>query len=1036
MTAQEKLPAGQAAQARADLGDYPGAEELLAGALKTDPRDAQALLLLAQVVRDRPHEALRHAERAARLLEDGPAPRRAGAYRLAGEIRTDLGDYAGARAEFQRALRLDGDDLAALQALTRIELELQRPSEASRYARQALRAAENAPHWLRPAAYEVSARIWLELKDEARASESLRLLLEIDPDELGALAALVQLEKRQAPRDPATASGPIPDDRQFEDRSWTVWTQEALARARQKAPGGLETLRLLIARSDARARPDEAAAFADRLAAAIKEAPLWQRAAAHRLSARIWQALGDQRKAMKSAQQASHLEPESLQTLQLLASDTMELVELERHQKLLIITDITGHIAGVLEHSAQLWHELKDDVRAQARFKQALAAASPAPTVEGLRMSAQLRLKHKDHDGARRDLTQLLLLAQGDTHALQLLAQLALDDARPEEAVDYARRASAALEEEPSSNRPALYRQAARIHLGLKDAAAAEDDLQRLLQLAPDDLQALQALAQLELDRDRPREALAYADRLAASLQAPPAERAAAHRQAARIRLELKEDPGAARSLLQALTLAPQDPQTLRALVQLELDGGRPAQALGYARRLVGALGSSSPAELVEAHRQSAGIRLALKDDAGAQRDLLRALKIAPDDRRTLQLLTQAALRQGRRTQARAYASRLTDALEKAAPEERVEAYRQSARMHRQLKDAAGTENDLTRLLQLAPGDPEALQTLAQSELEAGRPREARAYADRLAGALENASPAERAAAYRQSARIHLALKDDAGAESDLQRTLELAPDDRQALQLLAQGKQRLGRPQEALTFAQRLTGASEKAPPAERAAGYRLSAGIRFDLKDDTGAQRDLLQALALAPGDLAVLRSLIQAKRKQPQEAAALLSKHWPADPRPRARWLALRGLTRLWTEDLAGARGDFEAAAAIDAAAFCSDDLFQTDRDSLDALYFEVCLRRFPKDPALYADRGIARYRAGLKDAALADLRKATELKVDFPEAFLSLALVLAEQGRPEAALEAVDLAVKNATDRQSGAYGRLLSLQSALRGERPR
>ena len=300
MTAQEKLPAGQAAQARADLGDYPGAEELLAGALKTDPRDTQALLLLAQVVRDRPHEALRHAERAARLLEDGPAPRRAGAYRLAGEIRTDLGDYAGARAEFKRALRLDGDDLAALQALTRIELELQRPSEASRYAQQALRAAENAPHWLRPTAYEISARIWLELKDEALASESLRLLLEIDPDELSALAALVQLGKRQAPRNPEAASVPIPDARQFEDRPWEVWTQEALARARQKAPGGLETLRLLIARSHARAKPHEAAAFADRLTAAIKEAPLWQRAAAYRLNARIWHALGDQRNGIKN----------------------------------------------------------------------------------------------------------------------------------------------------------------------------------------------------------------------------------------------------------------------------------------------------------------------------------------------------------------------------------------------------------------------------------------------------------------------------------------------------------------------------------------------------------------------------------------------------------------------------------------------------------------------------------------------------------------------------------------------------------------
>ena len=143
----------------------------------------------------------------------------------------------------------------------------------------------------------------------------------------------------------------------------------------------------------------------------------------------------------------------------------------------------------------------------------------------------------------------------------------------------------------------------------------------------------------------------------------------------------------------------------------------------------------------------------------------------------------------------------------------------------------------------------------------------------------------------------------------------------------------------------------------------------------------------------------------------------------------------MTRMLARDSVEAQKDLEAAGRMDPAAVCFNQIFATDRDQLDLFYFELCLRWFHTDPALLADRGIARYHRGQRDLAAADFRKALEMKPDFPEASLSLASMLVEQGRRDEALAVINLAVAKRGRRQGAIFDQLLSLKAALSAGAP-
>jgi len=282
------------AAARYAVGDYAGAEEAYGRALRLDPADTESSHGLALAARDRPREALAHAEAA-------------GAHRLAAEIRCDLGDAAGCEAGLAKALRLTGDDLDALWSMVR--LQRGRPGAAA-YAQRAFEAAGRAPSWCRGSAYRLSARIWLELKEEERAAESLRRAIALNPDDFEALDALGGLRVRVSALRPAPA-------------------------AREESP--LETI-------------ESARRFAD----GIGRAPAWQRADAWRRVTRAWIALGFPWRAAQAVREAENLDQRSIETASLISGLRAHLPGLDvdgpRSQQ---IAEIDRDIAKMREETAR-----------------------------------------------------------------------------------------------------------------------------------------------------------------------------------------------------------------------------------------------------------------------------------------------------------------------------------------------------------------------------------------------------------------------------------------------------------------------------------------------------------------------------------------------------------------------------------------------------------------------------------------------------------------------------------------------------------
>jgi len=1142
---------------QADLGDAADAESSLARALELDGGDLDSLRAMVRLKRAEPAAAQAYARRAASAAEAAPAWCRGAAQRLAAQIMVDAGDPAGALERLERALTLDPDDIKTLRLMVQIrerapearapapgaassaaparapegepgELEAlragfesglarRRPQEAAAFARRFTAAAATAPTWQRYDAYRLSVEMWLALgeADQVRSAmerledrddqalETLRLWHRVYPESTRGpgegewIAIIVHLRRllgdaagAEAAVDRALAR--FPDDRGvlgvaadvalsrgeperalvygtrllaayekasvadmltvFPDHTYfagrrisekeklQLALQDAgivaqarrdrenglraalvtmarikialsdadgaaasLRRALALAPEDAEALRELTALELSRGRPKDARISAERLEKAVRTAPPRERAAAGRMTARAQLALSDADGAAASLRRALALAPEDAGTLR-------ELIALE------------------------LSRGRPKDALPYARLLETLARkGEPRARADAARTTARVELALSDADGAAASLRRALALAPEDAGALQGLIEVELARGRPEEARAYADRLIAALANAPAGERVEAYRRKAFVLRALKDPAGEEDGLRRALALAPEDAGALREMAELALARGRAKEARTYAERLERASERDGARtRADAGLLTAQVALALQDADGAAASLRRALALAPNDAEALRELSELELSRGRPKEALAYAQRLEKASATAAPRERADACRRTARIKTALSDASGAAASLRRALSFAPEDAGALRDLFDLELARGRPEEARACAQRLEKAARTGSPRERADAYRRAARAALALKDADGAAASLERALALAPEDAGALRERAELELSRGRPREALRYAERLEKASSAAPPRERADAGRLTAQVELALADSDGAAASLERALSFAPEDAGALRELFSLQLARGRAEEARACADRLIAAVKTAPAGERADAYRRQALARRELKDAAGAERSLRRALEESPEDVETVGLLLAALRDRPREALALVSAHRPSDAHRRAEWLALRGLARARDKDEAGARADLASAAGLDARAACYSPVFWPDRDRLDLVYFDACLERFPRDPALSLDRGVARFNAGRPDDALADFRKALELKPDYPEASLSLASALTARNRPAEALAALDKAVALAARPAGPVFDQLLALRASLRG----
>ena len=305
-------------------------------------------------------------------------------------------------------------------------------------------------------------------------------------------------------------------------------------------------------------------------------------------------------------------------------------------------------------------------------------------------------------------------------------------------------------------------------------------------------------------------------------------------------------------------------------------------------------------------------------------------------------------------------------------------------------------------------------------------------HARRLETALKKADApaAERAAASDRLGELLAARGDKRGARKAYERALAQISTDPRALRALGDPASGLLDARAALPYADRLVASSRYGSPAEKADALQRRAALRAAIGDAAGAEADRRGAAAAAPDDLDSLWQLLSGDQL-PADALALVDARRPAGGRALGAWRVLRGQVRSRLGDAAGAREEFDAAVAQDAAAVCFDELADRERGRAATAYFDACLARFPDRPELYLDRGVARFRAGQAGDAEADFRRALELRPAYTEAGLSLGYALAAAGRREEALAVLDRCESLASDRESPAYARVLELRRGLK-----
>jgi len=292
-----------------------------------------------------------------------------------------------------------------------------------------------------------------------------------------------------------------------------------------------------------------------------------------------------------------------------------------------------------------------------------------------------------------------------------------------------------------------------------------------------------------------------------------------------------------------------------------------------------------------------------------------------------------------------------------------------------------------------------------------------------------------KAQALAQRGQIRMRLK-DARAWEDFREALGVDPESFAAHRAAVEYLIRNGEARKALPYARRLKSLSRDKPRSHKAQAESLWANLLAALSLDPKADNELEAALSESPRDFAALKILCERRLSQGRLGEALKLADRLLDlelaPHERAQALAQKAIVRLRLKDKKGGREDFEKALRQDGRV--CEQSFGLDRGRMDLIYFNLCLGRFPEDPKLFLDRGVARYLRGESQGALADLQEALRLKPDSLEAGLSLATVLRSQKRRREALEVLAKALARTRGREGEpAFRKALSLRDLLARE---
>lgn len=822
----------EAAKARVLLGDSDGARRELRRSLTLYGGDPEAALLLAGLSREQPAQALRYARLAA--ARAGSPRQRAEALWLAGEVRLDLGDEAGARSDLEKALAEGADRLDALRALAHLLRD--RPAAAAAYAEEASRLAAVRPAWARGAAFRLCARIWLDLRDYARAAVELRRALALDPDDLDALQGLLQIQAETG-RTPSLAPS-------AEESANPPWKPGDPAAALRADPEDLAALGALIEARISSGDLDAAVDLADRFLDAVPQAPAWEQLSAYVFLARQWIALEEPERARATVERARDLDPGSPVTTALLR-------QVGRRRS-----------------------------RAAAQIYNLPLDPAQEDLVESYRSIAAAHEKLGDLAGARRSLAAILELSPQDLPALSRLVALETQAGRPDAALAFAQRLVSAAQGASPAECVEAERTLAGVQLALRDPASARRSLERALQSSAASVETWRALIALDESQGRSQAALADFDRLIRAMDGRAQEQAQAYREKSELQMKLHDVDGARTSLERALVAVPQDLETVSRLSQLQLAGARGDMALKEVDQLIVALtrAKSKPSELSAAYRWKARLQSELRRTDGARASLEAALSASPDDLEALRMLCDLDLSSRQPAEALTDCVRLSSAAAAAGPVALAAAERLEAQAHLARQDGPAAERSLEAALAAQPNDFEALGALAELELGEGRPADALPRAARLAELSARGEPAVRAASERLEGRVQLALGDWKAAQDSLRRSLQDQPDAPETLLLLSSASLAGGAVDSAAAEARQALKAPERASAETLGGAHRLLAQIELGEGQEGAARDDLRRTFRLLPGDAGALLLMVAAAGGELERG------RW----RPADRWL----------------------------------------------------------------------------------------------------------------------------------------------------
>ena len=541
---------------------------------------------------------------------------------------------------------------------------------------------------------------------------------------------------------------------------------------------------------------------------------------------------------------------------------------------------------------------------------------------------------------------------------------------------------------------------------GATDAGQPEQALERLEALLtqhPDHLRASLWIGFLKSSDDEPEPALARVDGLADRLErGAPADRVL-H---ALTRAQLLRRLGRTEEAREALTLASASGATEPRLQALLAAAAQSSGDLARAQQAAMAAVASAPA-IAEYRKLLAEILVARRDGVRALRTLAA---LSADDPEVLALSARAALIVGTEDALQATAQALDAHLEANAEDASVEMRSLRVRVGVRLGTATEMLEVARRLARDAPGDPEVGLAVAEAALEA---RDARLATETLERVVQ-AAPDD-AEAHFLLGRAKRMGGDGEGAEIALRRAIELQPTHGEAQVMLGYLLLDLGRFAEADTLYQEL-GARVGQSGSGRSYSLvgrlgRIDALLGLGRLDDARVQAESLRDADRESASAKLVLARLALANERPGEALPVLRPLATAeDASPDV--VALYGDALYAAGETLVAAETYERALAIDAAHPESLVGFATVlvrgekwRDAVDVIErAKAALDARIRPPALRARLLVLAGRVGLerseREAALRDLRAATEIEGAPTEAWFYLGEALAGRDSPDA------------------------------------